>query len=63
MAPLRSEGILLISGGLTVHTFRDFSAFSPETAKPVFRAFEKSIVEAVSQTVVSVFPASPTLQC
>ncbi|GAA5961643.1 hypothetical protein JCM8115_004718 [Rhodotorula mucilaginosa] len=50
LAPLRSEGILLISGGLTVHTFRDFSAFSPETAKPVFRTWEKSIVDAVTQT-------------
>ncbi|GAA5991639.1 hypothetical protein JCM10908_001068 [Rhodotorula pacifica] len=49
LAPLRSEGILLISGGLTVHTFRDFSAFSPETAKPVFRAWEKSLVDAITQ--------------
>ncbi|GAA5881685.1 hypothetical protein JCM3774_005337 [Rhodotorula dairenensis] len=49
LAPLRSEGILIVSGGLTVHTFRDFSAFSPATAKPVFRSWEKSIVEAVTQ--------------
>ncbi|GAA6053296.1 hypothetical protein JCM3770_006671 [Rhodotorula araucariae] len=48
LAPLRKEGVLVISGGLTVHTFRDFSAFSPETAKPQYRAWEKSIVDAVA---------------
>ncbi|GAA5842128.1 hypothetical protein JCM9279_002795 [Rhodotorula babjevae] len=48
LAPLRSEGVLVLSGGLTVHTFRDFSAFSPETAKPQYRAWEKSIVDAVA---------------
>ncbi|BGP57283.1 hypothetical protein JCM8202v2_004923 [Rhodotorula sphaerocarpa] len=49
LAPLRSEGIMIMSGGLTVHTFRDFSAFSPSEAKPIFRDFERSVVQAVTQ--------------
>lgn len=53
LAPLRSEGVLVVAGGLTVHTFRDFSAFSPETAKPQYRAWEKSIVDAVAVEEVS----------
>ncbi|GJN92323.1 hypothetical protein Rhopal_005353-T1 [Rhodotorula paludigena] len=48
LAPLRKEGVLVVAGGLTVHTFRDFSAFSPELAKPHFREWEKSIVDAVA---------------
>ncbi|KAL8278863.1 hypothetical protein RQP46_008734 [Phenoliferia psychrophenolica] len=48
LAPLRSEGILLISGGLTIHTFRDFGAFAPATTKPVFKDFEESILDAVA---------------
>ncbi|GAA6043180.1 hypothetical protein JCM8097_008714 [Rhodosporidiobolus ruineniae] len=48
LEPLRSEGILLISGGLTVHTFRDFNSFSPKTAKPQYRDWERSIVEAAA---------------
>ncbi|KPV73498.1 uncharacterized protein RHOBADRAFT_28593 [Rhodotorula graminis WP1] len=48
LAPLRSEGVLVVAGGLSIHTFRDFSAFSPDTAKPQYRAWEKSIVDAVA---------------
>ncbi|ORY89118.1 Extradiol ring-cleavage dioxygenase class III enzyme subunit B [Leucosporidium creatinivorum] len=44
---LRSEGVLIISGGLTIHTFRDFGAFSPKTAGPVYKEFERSIIDAV----------------
>lgn len=32
---LRDEGILVLSGGLTIHTFRDPSSFNEKTAKPV----------------------------
>ncbi|KAM0749284.1 Extradiol ring-cleavage dioxygenase, class III enzyme, subunit B [Meredithblackwellia eburnea MCA 4105] len=48
LEPLRSEGILIISGGLTIHTFRDFGAFAPSTAKPVYKGFEESIIDAVA---------------
>ncbi|GAA5951978.1 hypothetical protein JCM3765_005158 [Sporobolomyces pararoseus] len=50
LEPLRSEGVLIISGGLTIHTFRDFSAFSPSTAKPIYHSFEASIVSALSES-------------
>lgn len=53
LAPLRCEGVLIISGGLTIHTFDDFAAFSPDTAKPVYKEFEKSIIDAVAVTPVS----------
>ncbi|GAA5897085.1 DODA-type extradiol aromatic ring-opening family dioxygenase [Sporobolomyces salmoneus] len=54
LEPLRSEGILVISGGLTIHTFRDFSAFSPATAKPLYHSFESSIISALSSSDYSI---------
>ncbi|GAA5828042.1 hypothetical protein JCM11251_005705 [Rhodosporidiobolus azoricus] len=48
LEPLRKEGVLIIAGGLTIHTFRDLSAFSPKTAKPEFKDWERSIVEAAA---------------
>ncbi|GAA5860334.1 hypothetical protein JCM8547_003466 [Rhodosporidiobolus lusitaniae] len=48
LAPLRKEGVLIIAGGLTVHTFREFDAFSPRTARPLYRQWERAIVEAAA---------------
>ncbi|GAA5893130.1 hypothetical protein JCM6882_003893 [Rhodosporidiobolus microsporus] len=48
LEPLRKEGVLIVSGGLTIHTFRDFDAFSPRTAKPMYRDWERAIVEAAA---------------
>lgn len=48
LEPLRSEGVLIISGGLTVHTFRDFSAFAPSTAKPIIVEWEEAINAATA---------------
>ncbi|CDR44859.1 RHTO0S10e01948g1_1 [Rhodotorula toruloides] len=48
LSPLRREGILLIAGGLTVHTFRDFGSFSPAAAAEKYRVWEKAIVDAVA---------------
>ncbi|KAK4047207.1 hypothetical protein OIO90_006270 [Microbotryomycetes sp. JL221] len=48
LEPLRSEGVLIVSGGLTIHTFRDFGAFSPKTASEVYTSFEQSIVDAAA---------------
>lgn len=45
---LRGEGVLIVSGGLTVHTFRDFSAFAPSTAKPVIVEWEEAINAAIA---------------
>ncbi|KAG8928476.1 hypothetical protein FRC01_005869 [Tulasnella sp. 417] len=46
---LRSEGILILSGGLTIHTFQDFSAWTEKTATPEVVAFSKAILDACSQ--------------
>jgi len=47
---LRSQGVLILAGGLTIHTFRDFSAFSEQTAKPIFKSFDKAVVDAANVT-------------
>ncbi|KAL5533220.1 hypothetical protein ACEPAF_4996 [Sanghuangporus sanghuang] len=51
VAKLREEGILILSGGLTIHTFRDWSAFAESTAKPEFKEFNSAILEAAQQPV------------
>lgn len=58
---LRSEGILILAGGLTIHTFKDFSAFSEKTAKPIYKAFDKAVIDAagtvdVSETITLAMP-------
>ncbi|KAF8594161.1 Extradiol ring-cleavage dioxygenase class III enzyme subunit B [Ceratobasidium sp. AG-I] len=44
---LRSEGYVVLSGGLTVHTFRDWSAWNEDTAAPPYLAFHKALVQAI----------------
>ncbi|GAA5968536.1 hypothetical protein JCM11641_007670 [Rhodosporidiobolus odoratus] len=46
--PLRKEGVLVVAGGLTIHTFREFEAFSPKTARGIYRDWERAIVEAAA---------------
>lgn len=46
------EGVLIISGGLTIHTFQDWSAWGPETASKDVLDFEASIVSASEQPTV-----------
>ncbi|KAJ7649706.1 Extradiol ring-cleavage dioxygenase, class III enzyme, subunit B [Roridomyces roridus] len=41
------EGILVLSGGFTVHNLQDFGCFAPETAKPVHIEFDRAVVQAV----------------
>ncbi|KAF9017997.1 Extradiol aromatic ring-opening dioxygenase [Hymenopellis radicata] len=48
VAALRTEGILVLSGGLTIHNLRDISAFAPESAKPVVKEFDKAVLDAVT---------------
>ncbi|KAJ7646898.1 Extradiol ring-cleavage dioxygenase, class III enzyme, subunit B, partial [Roridomyces roridus] len=47
VAKLREEGILVLSGGLTVHDLGDYGCFAPETAQPAHIDFDHAIVEAV----------------
>ncbi|KAG8869644.1 hypothetical protein FRB97_000912 [Tulasnella sp. 331] len=44
---LRSEGILILSGGLTIHTFKDPTAWSESTANARVRGFSSAILDAV----------------
>jgi len=46
LEPLRSEGVLILSGGLTIHTFEDFDAFVKSTAKPIYHEFSNAVSEA-----------------
>ncbi|SCZ89009.1 BZ3500_MvSof-1268-A1-R1_Chr1-1g00890 [Microbotryum saponariae] len=48
LEPLRSEGVLIISGGLTIHTFQDFNAFSLSKSPEIYKEFEKSIIDAAA---------------
>ncbi|TFK42759.1 Extradiol ring-cleavage dioxygenase, class III enzyme, subunit B [Crucibulum laeve] len=50
VSQLREEGILVLSGGLTAHNLRDRASFTPETARPSHKAFDKAIHDAVNIT-------------
>ncbi|KAJ7744606.1 Extradiol ring-cleavage dioxygenase, class III enzyme, subunit B [Mycena metata] len=48
VAKLREEGILVLSGGLTVHNLRDVASFAPSSAQPAHKAFDKAVLAAVA---------------
>jgi aromatic ring-opening dioxygenase catalytic subunit (LigB family) len=50
----REEGILILSGGLTIHNLRDPASFVPETANPLVREFNDAVSSAISISDVSV---------
>jgi aromatic ring-opening dioxygenase catalytic subunit (LigB family) len=55
---IRDEGILVLSGGLTIHNLRDHSAFLEERAKPELHAFETAVLDAVQIENVRVLLSS-----
>jgi aromatic ring-opening dioxygenase catalytic subunit (LigB family) len=44
----RKEGILILSGGLTIHNLRDMSSMASRTASPLHKAFDQAILDAAS---------------
>ncbi|KAJ7867962.1 Extradiol ring-cleavage dioxygenase, class III enzyme, subunit B [Mycena leptocephala] len=48
MSKLREEGILVLSGGFIIHNFRDKSSFSPYSAKPALKEFDKAMLASVT---------------
>ncbi|KAJ7750606.1 Extradiol aromatic ring-opening dioxygenase [Mycena metata] len=50
VAKLREEGILVLSGGLTVHNLRDVASFAPSSTQPAHKAFDKAVLAAVAIT-------------
>lgn len=49
----RSEGILLLSGGLTIHNLRDRSSFHETHSADIYRQFDNAVTQAVQVPDVS----------
>jgi len=47
VSQLREEGILILSGGLTMHNLSDWASFSPDTARPSHKEFDEAIHKAI----------------
>lgn len=58
----RDEGILILSGGLTIHSFEDVSAFAEPTAKPIFKEFDQTLLHAVTDSSVCVNACLPDIR-
>ena len=54
----RDEGILVLSGGLTIHNLQDRTCFLPETANPLVREFNDAVSSAISVSDVSIIRQS-----
>ncbi|KAL2912637.1 hypothetical protein HK105_207853 [Polyrhizophydium stewartii] len=49
VAPLRDEGVLIISGGLTIHSFREPEAWDHRKAPQGFKDFENAVKAAINE--------------
>lgn len=49
----RSEGILLLSGGLTIHNLRDRTCFHETQSASLHRQFDNAVTQAVQVLDVS----------
>ena len=47
----RDEGVVILSGGLTIHTFKEWDAWDPKTAPQGFKDFEKAVVDSVNDAM------------
>jgi aromatic ring-opening dioxygenase catalytic subunit (LigB family) len=56
---LRQEGLLVLSGGLTIHNLRDFSSFSEAHAAEKYKVFDKAVLDAVTIQDVSAISPDP----
>lgn len=50
----REDGILILSGGLTIHNLREMASFLPGAASLGFRQFNDAVASAISVSNVSV---------
>ncbi|GAA98344.1 hypothetical protein E5Q_05029 [Mixia osmundae IAM 14324] len=50
VSKLRDEGILVIAGGLTIHTFQDFDAFNPAKADAIYHEWHKAIINSIADS-------------
>jgi aromatic ring-opening dioxygenase catalytic subunit (LigB family) len=55
------QEILILSGGLTIHTFRDFAEWKYESASEPVKEFEREILKACLEESVNFLPPLSTL--
>lgn len=49
----RSEGILILSGGLTIHNLRDRACFHETDSADIYKQFDNAVTQAVQVRDVS----------
>jgi len=49
----RSEGVLILSGGLTIHNLRDRVCFEEVNSADIYKQFDNAVMQAVQVQDVS----------